>query len=67
MPQSLTTETPTLQQQIEFIRGARHLVSNEKRTVEINSNNHSMLVAIEENLRALRVDEQKKEMEVRNG
>lgn len=46
---------PTLQQQIEFIRGARHLVANGKRDVVVSEEHGEMLMAIEENLRSLTV------------
>jgi hypothetical protein len=50
MDQELNTPKPTLQQQIEFVRGARHMVYNEKRVVEIDHRHHLMLQEIEENL-----------------
>jgi hypothetical protein len=50
MDQELNTPKPTIQQQIEFVRGARHMVYNEKRVVEIDHRHHLMLQEIEENL-----------------
>jgi hypothetical protein len=50
MDQELNTPKPTIQQQIEFVRGARHMVYNEKRVVEIDHRHHIMLQEIEESL-----------------
>lgn len=45
---------PNLLQQIEFIAGARKVVSEQDGIVELDSENAEMLKAIEENLIALR-------------
>lgn len=44
---------PSLDEQINFIRGARHIVASEKRVVLFDKDNNDMLMAIEENLLAV--------------
>jgi predicted oxidoreductase len=51
----IVTRPPSIDEQINFVRGARHLVSDEKREVRMNIENHAMLMAIEENLLAVKL------------
>ncbi|NOS92479.1 MAG: hypothetical protein HOP30_11190 [Cyclobacteriaceae bacterium] len=49
-----------LQKQIEFVRGARHLVYHRKKSeVVLKKENHAMLMAIEQTLMSTAVNEQK--------
>jgi hypothetical protein len=50
MDQPVTQNRPDIKMQIEFVRGARHLVSDEKRQVEVTKQHYELLTAIEENL-----------------
>lgn len=50
MDQRLKAKTPTIEQQIDFVRGARHLVM--KGDVKLTEENNPMLMAIEETLLA---------------
>jgi hypothetical protein len=45
----------TIQQQIDFIRGARHLVHNPKKTIEIGKGAYDVLLAIEKTLCAAQI------------
>lgn len=46
--QALKAEKPTIEQQIDFVRGARHL--SVKADVVLKDSDNAMLMAIEENL-----------------
>lgn len=46
--QALRAEKPTIEQQIDFVRGARHL--SVKADVVLKDSDNQMLMAIEENL-----------------
>jgi hypothetical protein len=50
MDQTLKAQTPTIDQQIDFVRGARHLVT--KGEVTYTEKDNPMLMAIEETLLA---------------
>ncbi|MBT1702929.1 hypothetical protein [Chryseosolibacter indicus] len=54
MSQLLNASKPTIEQQIEFVRGARHHVSKEGREAIMLHEHYDLLVAIEENLIAVK-------------
>jgi hypothetical protein len=53
MDQFITSEKPTIEQQIDFVRGARHLCV--KGSVQLTETDNAMLLSIEENLVAIKL------------
>jgi hypothetical protein len=49
------SEKPSLRNQIEFIRGSRHRVGMMDAQIVLTQDNHDMLMAIEENLVAVKL------------
>jgi phage terminase Nu1 subunit (DNA packaging protein) len=75
MNQTLTSSKPIrnlrwttdLRHQIQWIRGARHLVYNGKRTIQLSETDHTMLMAIEQTLLAQAKQKAKSEISHNEG